>query len=87
MSRFVLDSSVALKWFLPELDVAQAIALRDGFLKGIHEFLAPDIFPVEAAHALAKAERPVRLRSHRMLASASTIASLWHLRSVRAARW
>ena len=55
--RCVLDSCVALKWVLPELDSATAIRLRDEFAGGIHELLTPDIFPIEVAHNLAKAER------------------------------
>lgn len=55
--KYVLDSNVALKWALPEADVDRAIRLRDGFAQGQHELLAPDVFPVEVAHALAKAER------------------------------
>lgn len=47
----VLDSSVALKWILPEIDSAKAIGLRG------QEFIAPDIFPTEVAHALSRAAR------------------------------
>ncbi len=55
--RYVLDSNVALKWVLPEADDDKAIRIRDEFGRGIHELLAPDVFPVEVAHALARAER------------------------------
>ena len=55
--KYVLDSSVALKWVLPESDSDQALALRDDFPRGVHELLAPDIFALEALHALTKAER------------------------------
>jgi predicted nucleic acid-binding protein len=55
--KFVLDASVAVKWVLPEADSAKAIALRDDYRKGFHELIAPDIFKVEAAHALTRAER------------------------------
>ncbi len=55
--KFVLDSSVALKTALPELDSSKAIALCAAFEHGFHRFIAPDIFPIEAAHALTKAER------------------------------
>ncbi len=55
--RYVLDASVALKWVLPEADAAKAIALRQDYRNGTHELLAPDIFPVEVAHGLARAER------------------------------
>ncbi|WP_254511990.1 type II toxin-antitoxin system VapC family toxin [Anatilimnocola floriformis] len=55
--KFVLDSNIAIKWVLPESDSLRALSLRDDFLKQIHEFIAPDVFPVEVAHALSKAER------------------------------
>ena len=55
--KYVVDSSVALKWVLPETDTPKAVALRDDFRMGIHELLAPDIFAIEVAHALARAER------------------------------
>jgi predicted nucleic acid-binding protein len=55
--KAVLDSCVALKWVLAEHDSAKALVLRQEFLQNLHEFLAPDIFLVESAHALARAER------------------------------
>jgi hypothetical protein len=55
--RYVLDASVALKWVMPEVDSPIAVRLRDEFLNGMHELFAPDIYPVEVAHALTKAER------------------------------
>jgi predicted nucleic acid-binding protein len=55
--KYVLDSSVALKWVLPEADSAKAIRLRDECKSGIHELFAPDIFLAEIANGLASAER------------------------------
>jgi predicted nucleic acid-binding protein len=55
--KYVLDSSVGLKTVLPEADSSAAIALCVAFQQAIHDLLAPDVFPLEAAHALAKAER------------------------------
>lgn len=55
--KFVLDSNIAIKWVLPESDTGKALVLRDDFLKQVHELIAPDVFPVEVAHALSKAER------------------------------
>jgi predicted nucleic acid-binding protein len=54
---YVLDASVALKWVLQEPDSPQAIRLRDEALRGLHEFIAPEHFAVEVAHALTKAHR------------------------------
>jgi predicted nucleic acid-binding protein len=61
--RYVLDSSVALKWVLPEADSAKAIRLRDEYGNGVHELLAPDLFPSEIANGLASAERQQRIRT------------------------
>jgi len=61
--RYVLDSSVALKWVLPEADSAKAIRLRDEYSNGLHELLAPDIFPSEIANGLVSAERQKRIRT------------------------
>src|SRR5208337_254926 len=60
--RYVLDSSVALKWVLPEADSAKAIRLRDEYSNGLHELVAPDIFPSEIANGLVSAERQKRIR-------------------------
>ncbi|MBL8826073.1 MAG: type II toxin-antitoxin system VapC family toxin [Planctomycetaceae bacterium] len=53
----MLDASVAVAWELNESTSAKALALRELAELGVHELLAPDIFPVECAHALTRAER------------------------------
>jgi predicted nucleic acid-binding protein len=55
--KFVLDASVALKWVLREPGSDKALAIRADFRRGLHEFVAPDVFLAEIAHALARAER------------------------------
>ncbi len=55
--RYVLDSNIALKWVLAEPDSAKAKQLRDDYQKAVHELLAPDVFEIEVAHALTRAER------------------------------
>jgi predicted nucleic acid-binding protein len=60
--KYVLDSSVAFKWEVPELDTDIALRLRDEYRAGGHELIAPDFFPLEVAHALARAERQNRVR-------------------------
>jgi predicted nucleic acid-binding protein len=59
--KYVLDANVALKWVLVEPDSPKASQLRSDFQKGIHELLAPDVFEVEIAHALTRAERQGRI--------------------------
>lgn len=55
--RYVLDSNVAIKWVLLEADTPKAVRFRNQIRRGMHEILAPDIYPVEVAHALTRAER------------------------------
>jgi predicted nucleic acid-binding protein len=59
--KYVVDSSVAFKWEVPEVDSDKARRLRDGARQGIHELIAPDVFPVEIAHAMTRAERQRRV--------------------------
>lgn len=55
--KYVLDANVALRFVLNEQHSNKARALREEFRQGLHEFLAPDFFPVEVANALTRAER------------------------------
>ncbi len=59
--KYVLDSSVAFKWLVPEADTPRALRLRDDFRTAVHELIAPDVFPIEIGHALTRAERQKRL--------------------------
>jgi predicted nucleic acid-binding protein len=59
--KYVIDSSVAFKWVVPEADMARAVGIRTDFENSVHELIAPDIFPAELAHALTRAERQGRL--------------------------
>ena len=49
---FVIDASVAAKWFLPERDTQKALALRDGHLSGRLTLYAPALAIYEVANAL-----------------------------------
>ncbi len=55
--KYVLDSNVAFKLVLRERDSDKARQLRIDYQQQIHELLAPDVFPIEVAHALARSER------------------------------
>jgi predicted nucleic acid-binding protein len=59
--KYVVDSSVAFKWEIAEINSDKADALRNSFRNAIHEFLAPDFFTIEASHALTRAERQGRI--------------------------
>ena len=58
---YVIDSSVAFKWFVNETDSDKALEVHDDFLAGTHDLLAPDVFPAEMGHALTRAERQGRI--------------------------
>jgi predicted nucleic acid-binding protein len=59
--KYILDSNVALKWVLVEPDSPKAKQLRAEFQNAIHDLLTPDVFPIEIAHALIRAERQGRI--------------------------
>jgi predicted nucleic acid-binding protein len=59
--KYVLDSSVAFKWVLTEALSDKAQLVRDDYRNKIHELLSPDVFPIEIAHALTRAERQGRI--------------------------
>jgi predicted nucleic acid-binding protein len=59
--RIVLDSSVALKWFLSEPDSPKAIQIRHDAQNAVGELLVPEFFPVEMTHAITRAERQGRI--------------------------
>jgi predicted nucleic acid-binding protein len=61
---YVLDASVAAKWFLPparETLAAEALRLLDGYAGGSLRFLVPDLFWPEFGNILWKAVRGGRI--------------------------
>lgn len=63
MSLFVLDASVAAKWFLPaagETLTDEAFQLLRGYTSGQLRFIVPDLFWAEFANILWKAVRQGR---------------------------
>jgi len=59
--KWVLDSNIGVKWLLQEDQSDKARAVRDGYSRGLHKLLAPDVFTVECAHALTRAQRQGRV--------------------------
>jgi predicted nucleic acid-binding protein len=57
----VLDSNIGVKWLLQEDQSEKARIVRDEYARGLHELLAPDVFTVECAHALTRAQRQARV--------------------------
>jgi predicted nucleic acid-binding protein len=79
--KYVLDSSVAVKWAIRETDTPKALRLRENFRNAVHELIAPDIFAIEIAHALTRAERQKRINvgeSKMFLADVLKTAPLFH---------
>ena len=67
MTTYVIDASVAAKWFLPaagEPLTAEALELLKRYAAGQVRFLVPDLFWAELGNVLWKAVRLKRL-SHR----------------------
>jgi len=52
VERFVVDASVAVKWFVTERGTESALKLMDGYLAGRFELLAPTLIYYEVANAL-----------------------------------
>ncbi|HUI41981.1 MAG TPA: type II toxin-antitoxin system VapC family toxin [Terriglobia bacterium] len=58
MTRFVIDASVAAKWFLPssgEPLAREALRLLDAYAEGRVQFAVPDLFWAECANICWKA--------------------------------
>ena len=74
--KYVLDANVAIKWVLNEPHSVKAVQLRDEHRQQFHELISPDVFPVEVAHALAKAERRGQIKiGHGQLLMADVLAT------------
>jgi predicted nucleic acid-binding protein len=71
--KYAIDTSVAVKWVISEIDSDKAIRLRDGYKNGIHEVIAPDLFPTEIANVLMMAERRGRIAAGDALPFMQTI--------------
>lgn len=52
MARIVVDASVVVKWYIPEQDHEPARVLRDDYLDGVHDLIAPALLPFEVVNAL-----------------------------------
>lgn len=52
--QYVLDCSVAIKWFLPEVLSDKALEVLRRFRAGTDSLVAPDLFLVEFGHVLRK---------------------------------
>jgi len=55
--KYVLDSSVAFKWVVAEIDTDKAVRLRDQYRQGTDQLIAPDFFPMELVVRFASSAR------------------------------
>ena len=79
MSSYVLDASVAAKWFLPpnqELFVDQASRLLRRFSAGDCRFVVPDLFWSEMGNILWKAVRNRRMSEAACEAAITSLESI-----------
>jgi predicted nucleic acid-binding protein len=72
---YTLDSCVAIKWLITEPDSAAALRVRNDFAAGRLDLIAPDVFPVEVAHSLTRAERRGRITPAEGLSHFRTFAA------------
>lgn len=54
MKKYVIDSSVAVKWYIPEPHSDRAVALLEGAEKGVYHLWAPDLIYSEMGNVLWK---------------------------------
>ena len=60
--KCVIDSSVDVKTYVAEPDSGTAIRLRDEYHQGLHQLMAPDIFPTEMCNVLMILERSGKIK-------------------------
>src|SRR5437899_13107101 len=60
--KYVIDTSVEVKTFVQEQDSNRAVRLRNDYHQGVHELIAPDIFPTEMCNVLMILERSGKIK-------------------------
>lgn len=78
MTAYVLDASVAAKWYLEagETLVPEALAIRTGFVHGTLQLSVPDLFWPELSNILWKAVRRGRISGGAADAAVQALAGL-----------
>jgi predicted nucleic acid-binding protein len=61
MSDVIVDSSVVVKWFLPEPDSADAVAVRNKVTAAGGRLVVLDLVLIEGANAIWKAQRQKKI--------------------------
>lgn len=60
--KCVIDTSVDIKTYVQEQDSGKAVRLRNEYHQGIHQLIAPDIFPTEMCNVLMILERSGKIK-------------------------
>jgi predicted nucleic acid-binding protein len=60
--KYVIDTSVEIKTYVQEQDSGKAVRLRNEYHQGVHQLIAPDIFPTEICNVLMILERSGKIR-------------------------
>lgn len=60
--KYVIDTSVDIKTYVQEQDSAKAVRLRNEYHQGVHQLIAPDIFPTEMCNVLMILERSGKIK-------------------------
>jgi predicted nucleic acid-binding protein len=60
--KYVIDTSVDIKTYVQEQDSGKAVRLRNEYHQGVHELIAPDLFPTEMCNVLMILERSGKMK-------------------------
>ena len=60
--RIVVDASVVVKWYLDEKWREESIILRDDYIEGKVELIAPSIMPFEVLNAIRYSKRQIPMK-------------------------
>ena len=59
--KLVIDANIGFKALVPEQNSDIAVKLLEDFRKGVHDLLAPDLYPTEVSNILVMAARSKRI--------------------------
>ena len=72
MSRYVLDASVVVKWYVPEIHSEHALRLRGRS----HDLVAPEFLLIELANTLLKKVRRAEFADDQVMSALASAADL-----------
>jgi len=84
--RYVVDASVAVKWFVTEEDSTIAFKVKESFVKGTFDLLSPSLLKYEVANAL-RFHPIVRLPTKMIAASIAAIEQMQLLHEPTVSEW